>query len=151
MSLTAKSCDLEAITAGPRAALRERLLNIVGLVPDDDGEPNNRAPLFREHSEKRISLLLFNDEIGHIFAAELIAWIRSRNPEAGVDLVNFQTGFRELPCEFGEGHLAKLSGEAKRVAEAAAAHWRCMDRSFVVARTVNRICAKRLGTPAEKA
>ncbi len=150
MPLTTKIGGLELSAVGSRAALREKLLKIVGLVPGVDRETTSCAPLVRTAPVNHGTLLLFDKTIDDISAIELNSWIRRRNPGTHVAFVNFEWEFQKLPCEFAEGPQQGASGGENRVARAAAAHWRCIDRGFAVARTINRICAKRLEVPTKK-
>jgi hypothetical protein len=139
------------MVASPRTALREKLLKIVGLLPDGAAEAAGRSEAFRKPLEGGCSVLLLDHGIDDLGAGDLVAVIRGSHPEVNVAFVNHERELKELPCEFGNGHFREHREGGSPVARAAAAHWHCIERAFVLAQSINQICAEHLATPSGKA
>jgi len=151
MPASAINCEPEMSAASPRAALREKLLTIVGLIPDRAMEAAGAAALTRARSCGRYSVLFLDKGIDDLRAQRLITTLRKSHPELNVTFLNCERELKDLPCEFGDGlfHLNNY-GESP-IARAAAAHWHRMGRAFAVVRAINEICAARAVMPSGNA
>jgi len=141
MALSAESPALGVKVTDPRDALREKLLGIVGFAPGTESEvAGGRGRMFVLR-EDRCSALLFDRPIEELDVHKLVAAIRRRYPKLNVVLLNGRAERTELPCQFGSGPRRERGEQMSPIARAAAAHWRSIERSFAVARTIDEICA----------
>jgi len=136
--------------ASPRAALRERLLTIVGLIPDRAMEAAGAAGMTRAQSHGRYSVILLDKGIDDLRAQRLVTTLRKNHPELNVSFLNCEHELKDLPCEFGNGHFHQDIYGGSPIARAAAAHWHRMERAFAMVRAMNEICAVRVVMPSGK-
>ena len=137
--------------ASPQAALRERLLAIVGLLPDPAMEAASAAGMTRAQSHGRYSVIFLDKGIDDLRAQRLVTTLRKNHPELNVSFLNCERELKDLPCEFGDGHFHEDNYGGSPIARAAAPHWRRMERAFAVVRAINEICAARVVMPSGKA
>jgi hypothetical protein len=151
MPASPNNCDPRMSAASPQAALRERLLTIVGLLPDPAMEAAGAAGMTRARSHGRYSVLLLDKGIDDLRAQRLITTLRKSHPELNVSFLNCGRELKDLPCEFGDGHFHQDDYGGSPIARAAAAHWHRMERAFAVVRAINGFCATRVVMPSGKA
>ena len=151
MPASANNCEPRMSAASPQAALRERLLAIVGLLPDPAMEAASAAGMTRARSHGRYSVILLDKGIDDLRAQRLVTTLRKNHPELNVSFLNCERELKDLPCEFGDGHFHEDNYGGSPIARAAAPHWRRMERAFAVVRAINEICAARVVMPSGKA
>lgn len=123
MSLSIRRHDGGVMVASPRAALREKLLEIIGSVPAPVMEAAGGAEALLKLKGSRCSTLLLDQRIEDLDVEELVATIRKRYPKLNVVVLNREEDLKELPCQFGDGSFDEGSAQKSQIALAAAAQW----------------------------
>ena len=123
MSPAAQSHSGGVMVASPRAALREKLLKIIGPVSPPSIEAAGGAEALLKLKEGRCSTLLLDQRIEDLDVEELVGTIRERYPKLNVVVLGCDDDVKSLPCEFGNGAFRQSLLERSPVARAAAAYW----------------------------
>jgi hypothetical protein len=132
-----------------RVAVRERLLQIVGLLPGHPIQASGAADEARASGNRDLNLILLDEGIDDLSIQRLIAALREDHREL---LVAFPDGGRkgkDLPCEFGSGRYEQGSSGESPIARAAAPFWRAMDRASALRLEIKNICTTNLPTPPQ--
>jgi len=132
-----------------RGAVRERLLQIVGLLPVHSIEASGAADEARASGNGGLKVILLDEGIDDLSIQQLIAALREDHREL---LVAFPDGDRkgkELPCEFGGGQLEQGTSSESPIARAAAPFWLAMERASALRLEIKNICTTDLATPAQ--
>jgi DNA-binding NtrC family response regulator len=108
------------MVASPRAALREKLLKIIGSLPAPAMEAAGGAEALLKLKQGRYSTLLLDQRIEDLDVHELVATIRRRYPKLNVVVLNREDEVQEIPCRLGAGTLDESSARTSPVARAAA-------------------------------
>jgi len=146
MSFHTENSGPEVSSRDARAVIREKLLEIVGFnFRNSDRVRSNGLELLVPLLGLQTALL-FNRRIELLDLYGLLESIRFAS--ADVIVVHLDRGAKgnDPRCEFGGQSRARDRSESP-VANAAAEHWRSLERSFAVARAINRICVAHLAEP----
>lgn len=122
----------EVIAVSPRAALREKLLKIIGLAPRSAVDAEHRPEMLRKPQWTGCWVLLLDQRVDHLDVQQLVESVCRSYPQVAVAFIENERNLIELPCEFGDGRPLDRHERESPVGRAAAAHWRRIERVFSV-------------------
>lgn len=150
MGTVPTSFAADVFASESRAALREKLLGIVGLLPDPRVETATTRATPRDARGTRSCMLFFDPSIGDLEAEKVVARIRICYPQVTLAFFIHDREFKELACHFGSGSSHKQGERETSLERAAAAHWRRIERACDLARARKPINADDLAISSEE-
>lgn len=136
--------------ADMRAAVRERLLEIVGLLSGKSIEASGATDDARASGSGGLNVILLDEGIDELSVQQLIATLRENHHELLVAFHGGDRKWKDLPCEFGSGRLYEDRCGESPIARAAGPYWRAMERASAVTRETRKICTRNVATPLRR-